>query len=113
MEQLIEGPKNTGEQATIPTETKLITLSTVDGVCYVNFDETFFNQNQEISEQVVLYSIVDSLTELSTIDRVQLSVNGDTTGKVRFTYNLSSMYEEDLSLVMVEENTEEGIESTE
>jgi germination protein M len=113
MEQLIEGPKNPGEQATIPAETKLITLSTVDGVCYVNFDETFFNQNQEISEQVVLYSIVDSLTELSTIDRVQLSVNGDTTGKVRFTYDLSTMYEEDLSLVWIEENTEEGIESTE
>jgi germination protein M len=113
MEQLIEGPKESSEQATIPTGTRLITLSTVDGVCYVNFDETFFNQNQEISEQVVLYSIVDSLTELSTIDRVQLSVNGDTTGKVRFTYDLSTMYEENLDLVKIEQNTEEGIEPTE
>jgi germination protein M len=113
MEQLIEGPKVSGAQATIPTGTRLITISTVDGVCYVNFDETFFNQNQEITEQVVLYSIVDSLTELQTIDRVQLSVNGDTTGKVRFTYGLSSMYEEDLGLVQVEESSEEEIEATE
>jgi germination protein M len=113
MEQLIEGPRMNGAQATIPTGTKMITISTVDGVCYVNFDETFFNQNQEITEQVVLYSIVDSLTELQTIDRVQLSVNGDTTGKVRFTYDLATMYEEDLSIVSIEQDTEEEIEATE
>jgi germination protein M len=113
MEQLIEGPRGNGLQATIPSGTKIITISTVDGVCYVNFDETVFNQNQEISEQVVLYSIVDSLAELQTIDRVQLSVNGDTTGKLRFTYDLSTMYEADFGLVAIEPSSEEEIEATE
>jgi germination protein M len=112
MEQLLEGPKENGLLATIPTGTKLITISVVDGVCYVNLDETFSNQNQEISEQVVLYSIVDSLTELSNIDKVQISINGDTKGKVRFIYELSTMYEEDLSMLMTEQE-EEGIEPTE
>jgi germination protein M len=112
IEQLMEGPKEKGRLATIPSGTKLITISVVDGVCYVNLDEMFLNQNQEISEQVVLYSVVDSLTELSTIDKVQISINGDTSGKCRYTYDLATMYKEDLSIV--EENlNEEGIESTE
>jgi germination protein M len=112
IEQLMEGPKEKGRLATIPSGTKLITISVVDGVCYVNLDEMFLNQNQEISEQVVLYSVVDSLTELSTIDKVQISINGDTSGKCRYTYDLATMYKEDRSIV--EENlNEEGIESTE
>jgi germination protein M len=112
MEQLLEGPKESDLLATIPTGTKLITVSVVDGVCYVNLDETFSNQNQEISEQVVLYSIVDSLTELSNIDKVQISINGDTKGKVRYTYELSTMYEEDLSMVSATRPGEEEMEST-
>ena len=108
MAQLIEGPRKGDLQATIPSETKLITITVVDSVCYVNLDEMFLNQNQEIKEQVVLYSIVDSLTELSGIDKVQISINGDTSGKCRYTYKFSEMYEEDKSMV----SNDEEVEST-
>ncbi len=110
MEQLMEGPKASGLQATIPTGTKLITITVVDSVCYVNLDEMFLNQNKEISEQVVLYSIVDSLAELPSVKKVQISINGDTSGKCRYTYDLATMYEADLSIV---ENGGEGVEETE
>ncbi|MGN0416189.1 MAG: GerMN domain-containing protein [Agathobacter sp.] len=110
MEQLMEGPKESGLQATIPTGTKLITITVVDSVCYVNLDEMFFNQNKEISEQVILYSIVDSLAELPNVEKVQISINGDTSGKCRYTYDLATMYEADLSMV---EDGAEGVESTE
>ena len=109
MEQLMEGPKAKKLLATMPVGTKLITITVVDGVCYVNLDETFLNQNQEISEQVVLYSIVDSLTELSSVSKVQISINGDTSGKCRYTYDLAPMYEQDLSMV---ESGEEEVDST-
>ena len=111
MDQLIEGPRKSGLLATIPSETKLITITVVDGVCYVNLDEMFLNQNQEISEPVVLYSIVDSLTELTGIDKVQISINGDTSGKCRYTYKLSKMYKADDRLVTKE--SDEKVESTE
>lgn len=103
--------KKSGLLATIPSETKLITITVVDGVCYVNLDEMFLNQNQEISEPVVLYSIVDSLTELTGIDKVQISINGDTSGKCRYTYKLSKMYKADDRLVTKE--SDEKVESTE
>lgn len=111
MEQLIEGPKRSGAQGTIPSGTKLINVSVVDGICYVSLDETFLNQNQEISEQVVLFSIVDSLTELDNVGKVQISINGDTSGKCRFTYDLATMYEADYGIV--QELEEPKTESTE
>ena len=103
MEQLIEGPKK-GAMATIPSETKIITLSVMDGICYVNLDNNFQNQNQEITEEVVLYSIVNSLTELSGVSKVQISINGDTSGKCRYTYDLSTMYEKNPNLLETKEN---------
>ena len=106
VEQLIEGPKTSGLKATIPGDTKLITISVVEGICYVNLDETFRNQNNEIQEPIVLYSIVNSLAELPGIDKVQISVNGDTKGKVRFTEDLSVMYERDDSYIRTEDSTE-------
>ncbi len=100
MEHLISGPKSGGgAKGTIPKETKLINVAVVDGSCYVNLDENFKNQNYEILEPVVIYSIVNSLTSLDHIDRVQISINGDTSGKYRDDFELSQMYEKDYSYV--------------
>lgn len=96
MEQLIEGPKNSGAIATVPSATKLITVTVVDEVCYVNLGDSFKSQNAEVNEEIVLYSIVNSLTELQTVNKVQISVNGSTDGKLRYTYDLSKMYERNL-----------------
>ena len=96
MEQLIEGPKKNGSLATVPSGTKLISVSVVDGICYVNLSDSFKNQNPEVNEEIVLYSIVNSLTELQNVTKVQISINGSTDEKVRYTYDLSKMYERDL-----------------
>ena len=106
MEQLIDGPKSSKAKATIPSATKLINVSVMDGICYVSVDNTFQNQDQEIKEEIVLYSIVNSLTELPGVTKVQLSINGDTKGFWRYTYELSKMYEKNLSLL--ESNKTEG-----
>lgn len=99
MEQLIEGPNRSSTQATLPSSTKLISVSVVEGVCYVNVNDSFQNQNAEVNEEIVLYSIVNSLTELPGVTKVQLSINGDTKGNVRYTYPLSKMYERNLELL--------------
>ncbi len=99
MEQLIDGPKSSGARATIPAATKIVKVSIADGICYVSLDNSFQNQDQEVMEEIVLYSIVNSLTELSGVTKVQLSINGDTKGYCRYTYELSKMYERNLALL--------------
>ncbi len=99
MEHLILGPKSKGARKTIPDETKLINIAVVDGSCYVNLDESFRNQNYEIQEPIVIYSIVDSLASLENVERVQISVNGDTSSNYRDDFELSQMYHPDFSYV--------------
>lgn len=99
IEQLIEGPKKSRATATLPSGTKLISVSTVDGICYVNFSDTFKNQSTAITEEVLLYSIVNSLTELSGITKVQISINGDTKGTIRYAYDLAKMYERNFDML--------------
>lgn len=105
MEQLLEGPQTERAKSAIPAGTKLINVSVVDGVCYVSLDENFKNQDYQVNEAVVIYSIVDSLTELSTISKVQISVNGDTSGTYRDNFKLSDMYDRNLDYVVSLEET--------
>lgn len=96
MEHLLEGPKGSDALSAIPEGTKLMNVSVLDGVCYVSLDANFLNQNYNIDEPVVLYSIVNSLSELPTISKVQISVNGDTNSVYRDKFRLDELYERNL-----------------
>jgi germination protein M len=110
MEHLLEGPESEEAQSAIPDGTKLVNVSVLDGVCYVSLDEGFLNQNYNIEEPVVIYSIVNSLSEISTINQVQISVNGDTSGTYRDSFALDELYERNLDYVT---ETEEEVETVE
>lgn len=110
MEQLLEGPSIKEAKSAIPSGTKLVTVSVVDGVCYVSLDETFRNQDYKVNEAIVIYSIVNSLSELSTISKVQISVNGDTSGVYRDSFRLEDMYERNLDYLGGQADTEEFTE---
>ncbi len=100
VEQLLKQPKTEGIQSAIPQGTQLINVSVLDGVCVVNFDNNFMTHNYEITEEVVIYSIVNSLTELNTIKTVQIAVEGETNKVYREKYSLSEQYQRDLSFVI-------------
>lgn len=99
MENLLEGPTGKEAQYAIPEGTKLMNVSVVDGVCYVSLDNSFMNQNYNIEESIVIYSIVNSLSEIATINKVQISVNGDTAGVYRTDFALDQFYERNLDYV--------------
>ena len=67
VEQLIKGPITEKAYPAIPPETKIVSVSTKDGICYVNLDKGFLGQGYDVLEMVPVYSIVNSLTE--TLDR--------------------------------------------
>lgn len=99
MEHLLEGPKKSNLQSAIPEGTKLLNASVLEGVCYVSLDESFLNQNYNIEEPVVIYSIVNSLSELANINKVQISVKGDTSGVYRDELPFDRLYERNLDYV--------------
>lgn len=115
MEQLLKGPEGKEARSAIPDGTKLVNVSVLDGVGFVNLNEGFLEQNYEIAEPVVIYSIVNSLAELPNINKVQISVNGDSSMVYREKFDLSAMYERNLDYMdgnaaTQEEQIEDGTE---
>ena len=100
IQSLLETPEDSSLQKTIPDDVKLLGVSLIDGICIVNFSSAFLNQNYNISEDVIIYSIVDTLTSLVDINEVQISVEGSSDMILRKDYSLDNLYERNLDLVI-------------
>lgn len=100
VEELIKGPSLEGLYPTINPATKVASVTTKDGVCYVNLDESFLTQTCNVSADVAIYSITNSLVELQNVNKVQILINGDNSGIYREKYNFSNYFERNLDLVI-------------
>lgn len=83
VEQLIAGPaaiKNISDaelQKTIPEGTEINKISVKENTCYLDFSDDFMDKRPEISDNVAIYSVVNTLTELPNINKVQFSIEGE------------------------------------
>ena len=99
VEQLISGPASDETFPTVSPDTKLVNITVKDGVCYLTFDSTMLTAVNNVTTDVTIYSIVNSLVELSNINKVQISIDGNKDGKFRDKYEASTICERNLSLV--------------
>lgn len=99
LEQLIRGPITEGAYPTIPSNTKIVSVSTKDGICYVNLDEGFLGQGYDVREEIPIYSIVNSLTEIPGINKVQILINGETNRVFRESIRFETIFERNLDLI--------------
>ena len=102
MDGLIEGPKTAGRYPTLPPDVKLLNVSVNENVCYLNFDSGFLNNNLEVDENIIIYSIVNSLASLMTVNKVQITVNGSQDVMFRDKISLNTMFERNLDLGGIE-----------
>jgi len=79
VEGLIEGPLS-NLAPSIPEGTQLLDISILNGVCYVDFSQAFIDNHISGSSNdlMTVYSIVNTLTEFNTIDKVQFLIEGKT-----------------------------------
>ncbi|MDE6738497.1 MAG: GerMN domain-containing protein [Lachnospiraceae bacterium] len=103
VEKLIEGPMAEGAYPTVNPETKVISVTIKDGICYVNLNEAFLNQPYNVSADVTIYSLTNSLVELSNVNKVQISINGESNVSYRENVALSSVFERNLDLLAAPE----------
>ncbi len=99
VEQLIKGPLTDDAYPVIPPDTKLISVSTKDGICYVNLDNGFLKQGYDVTEAVPIYSIVNSLTAIPGISKVQILINGETNLVFRESIRFDTIFERNLDIV--------------
>ena len=51
--------------------------TTKDAFCYVNLDDSFLTVVNNVSTEVSIYALVNSLVELSNVNQVQILINGE------------------------------------
>ena len=90
IKMLIAGPpEGSGLLRTISSEVELVKAVTTDGICYVNFSSNFLEQKQPVSDELMVYSIVNSLCRLRKVSAVQFQVEGDANVVLHFDLDLS------------------------
>ena len=81
--QLIKGPSSVQNAdsekllPTIPKGTILNKITTKENTCYIDFSDEFLKKPDNITDEVAIYSVVNTLIELPTINKVQFSINGE------------------------------------
>lgn len=102
LEELIKGPQDSGHIATVASDRKVNSVMTKDGVCYVNLGDPsidslslFGNSSEEIS----VYSIVNTLCELPGINKVQISIDGISDRLFRDSIRLDQPFERNLDII--------------
>ncbi|MBQ9990546.1 MAG: GerMN domain-containing protein [Lachnospiraceae bacterium] len=112
VEQLIKGPLNQGGslaeeiRPTINPETRILSVNVKDGICYVNLDDHFLTSVYTASADTVIYSLVNSLTELPGVIKVQIAIEGETKILYQEKYDLSTPFEANPDIVQPVESAE-------
>lgn len=79
MEELIKGPKQAGLKPALPASTRLLDINVKpDGLAIVDFSGDLIKDlpASATSEKLAVYSIVNTLTQFPTVQKVELRVDG-------------------------------------
>lgn len=79
LEQLLQPPPGSGLSSPLPGGTQIRSVSVEDGLCTVDFSAEFENRRfySRSAQLLTLAGVVNTLTELEHIDRVEFSVDGN------------------------------------
>lgn len=104
IEELIKGPSEEERKLyevypVINPDTKLLNVTVNDGIGYANFDATFSSQIYNVSADVTIYAFTNSLVELSNVNKIQISIQGETDIMYRESTNLTTIFERNLEIV--------------
>lgn len=104
VEKLMQGPVGSSAGPTINPDANLLSVTTKDQICYVNFDSTFLTGAYDILPELTVYSIVNSLVEGTEAEQVQITINGESNAEYMGAVDLSQPLSADPDLLAVKED---------
>lgn len=99
VEQLIAGPQQSGSLAVLSSDTRLLSVSVNENVCYLNFSKEFLTPVPNENPYLTIYALVNSLSELTTVQRVQIAVEGSQAVLFRDIVSLDTLFERNLDYI--------------
>lgn len=98
-EHIISGPLSEGAGPVTDPDVRIMAVTTKDGICYVNLSKEFLTKQGKLTDEVVLYSFVNSLTELPNVNKVQFMIDSETEISFGDHSYLNAPFERNLELV--------------
>ena len=98
--ELIKGPVNPELVSTVTADTELVSAETTNGTCHLtfkNFIEKNLTDPTNEKSRLAVYSVVNSLSELSTVSNVRFLFEGKTV-EMLGNFNFAEVFSEDRSL---------------
>mgnify|MGYP000715462273 CR=1 FL=1 len=71
LEQLARGPLEKGHYPTIPENSEVLSLTRANGICYVDYNSVFQDYALDVSEQIAVYSVVNTLIAATDVDKLR------------------------------------------
>lgn len=98
VEELLAGPRNPDLKPALPEGTKLLDINVKpDGLCIVDFNHKIKAVKSAEAEILAVYSVVNTLTQFPTVERVSFMVEGNPVetlaGHVDLSHPLEADYE--------------------
>ena len=103
--KLIEGPQANTEannkdsviditkiNPTLNPNVTLISVVTTEGICYINFGADFLEQHLQISDELMIYSIVNTVCQLPYVSSVQFLIEGKKDVKLHKTISFAEKF---------------------
>lgn len=117
VKELIKGPgKDTGLNATIPKDTGLRSpVEVKDGIAIVDFTKEFVDNHPggKDAEQMTIFSVVNTLTELKDVEKVKFTVDGQTRSEFKGDFQFDAEFPRTPSLISKDGPVKEAIEDVE
>ncbi|RKD32475.1 GerMN domain-containing protein [Thermohalobacter berrensis] len=77
VQELLNGTKRKDLKNIIPKDTQLLSTDIIGEVAYVNFSKELAKATIEKNESLIIYSIVNSVTQLEDVSKVQILIEGE------------------------------------
>ncbi len=102
--QLINGPDNISDitrdlHSVIPRGTVCNSIVTIDYCCYIDLSAEFLEKDEDVDAELIIYSIVNSLTSLPTVKKVQFTIDGNKVQNYGSVNNFDQYFEYNLDLI--------------
>lgn len=101
IEELKHIPQGMALVSPIPEGAVVKSISVNDGICYIDFNEAFRSNHYggSTGELMTAYSIVNTLTELPNISRVQFLIEGEKSADYKGHLDFSQLFAYNLELI--------------
>lgn len=110
---LISGPITDGLRPSLSSEVQVNKVNVKEGICYVDLNDAFLERVENQSFQLNIYSIVNTLTQMPGITRVQFLIDGEIFNGSIEGIRLDSLFEKNVELVNRVTSTETSEHTTE